>query len=88
MPPAGSNSGRFVSATADRLIDAAQTAADPAQEADYYRQLQRYLWEELPYVPLWYEDHIFVARRTIEGYTLARDGNYDGLEKVRLSAAR
>ena len=88
VPPAGANRGRFVSATADRLIDAAQTAADPAQEADYYRQLQRYLWEELPYVPLWYEDHIFVARRTIEGYTLARDGNYDGLEKVRLSAAR
>jgi peptide/nickel transport system substrate-binding protein len=88
VPPAGANRGRFASAAADRLIDAAQAAADPAQEADYYRQLQRDLWEELPYVPLWYEDHIFVARRDIEGYTLARDGNYDGLEKVRLSSAR
>jgi peptide/nickel transport system substrate-binding protein len=83
VPPAGANRGHFSSALADHLIDAAQTVTDPAQQADYYRQLQRYLWDELPYVPLWYEDHVFVARRGIEGYTMARDGNYDGLVNVR-----
>ena len=84
VPPEGANRGRFASPVADRLIDAAQTAQDPAREADYYRQLQHYLWEQLPYVPLWYEDHVFIARRAVEGYTLARDGNYDGLENVTL----
>ncbi|MDD1751078.1 MAG: ABC transporter substrate-binding protein, partial [Methanothrix sp.] len=88
VPPAGANRGHFSSALADHLIDAAQTVTDPAQQADYYRQLQRYLWDELPYVPLWYEDHVFVARRGIEGYTMARDGNYDGLVNVRQAAGR
>lgn len=86
VPPAGANRGHFASAEADRLIETAQTTTDPAQQAAYYRQLQLYLWKELPYVPLWYEDHIFVARRGIEGYTLAMDGNYDGLAKVKLRA--
>ena len=84
IPPEGANRGRFSSPVADRLIDAAQTAPDPAREADYYRQLQLYLWEQLPYVPLWYEDHVFIARSAVKGYTLARDGNYDGLENVKL----
>ncbi len=88
VPPAGANRGHFASAAADRLIDAAQTVTDPAEEADYYRKLQLYLWEQLPYVPLWYEDHVFVARRDVQGYTLAKDGNYDGLVNVRLKAAR
>ena len=84
IPPQGANRGHFASPVADRLIDAAQATADPAQEAEYYRQLQNYLWQQLPYVPLWYEDNIVIERRTIEGYTLARDGNYDGLENVVL----
>lgn len=88
IPPAGANRGHFSSALADHLMDAAQTVTDPAQQADYYRQLQRYLWDKLPYVPLWYEDHVFVARRGIEGYTMARDGNYDGLVNVRQAAGR
>jgi len=86
IPPQGANRGHFASPVADRLIDAAQATADPAQEADYYRQLQNYLWQQLPYVPLWYEDNIVIERRTVEGYTLARDGNYDGLENVVLKA--
>jgi peptide/nickel transport system substrate-binding protein len=86
VPPAGANRGHYASAVADHLIDAAQAVTEPAQEAGYYRQLQLYLWQQLPYVPLWYEDHVFVARRAIQGYTLARDGNYDALENVRLKA--
>jgi peptide/nickel transport system substrate-binding protein len=37
------------------------------------------LLELLPYIPLWYEDHVFAARSNISGYQLASDGNYDGL---------
>lgn len=84
IPPAGANRGHFISPVADHLIDAAEKVSDPAQEADYYRQLQRYLWKQLPYVPLWYEDNVFIARRNVYGYTLARDGNYDGLQNVML----
>jgi peptide/nickel transport system substrate-binding protein len=39
-------------------------------------------------VPLWYEDHVFAARRGIEGYHLSLDGNYDGLITVHKGQAR
>jgi len=86
VPPAGANRGRYRSAAADALIDAATAAESPEQQADYYRRLQALLLTELPYVPLWYEDHVFVARRAIAGYTIASDGNYDGLVAVRRAA--
>lgn len=86
VPPVGANRGRFRSTAADELIEAAASEEDPARQAAYYRQLQAALLAELPYVPLWYEDQVFVARRTIAGYTPAVDGNYDGLAVVRRTA--
>jgi len=85
VPPDGANRGRYASAAADRLIDLADAGADADEQAAGYRRLQRLLHEELPYVPLWYEDHVLVTRRGIGGYRLARDGNYDGLVQVRRS---
>lgn len=83
IPPAGANRGRYRSAKADQLIEAAEHANGLEQRARRYRQLQAHLLETLPYVPLWYEEHFFVARRGIEGYVLPADGNYDGLMQVR-----
>lgn len=82
VPPNGANRGRFSNAAVDRLIDAAQSAADQRVEAVDYRKVQRILLQQLPYVPLWYEDHMFAARNDIAGYTVAEDGNYDGLTNV------
>ena len=83
VPPNGANRGRFFDSLADSLIDTAEAAPELSQQAKHYAQLQAHLLEQLPYVPLWYEDHLFAARKGISGYTLARDGNYDGVINVR-----
>ena len=88
VPPSGANRGRFSSKVADKLMDQAENADSLSVQAGYYRQLQKYLLEELPYVPLWYEDYVFASRDDIVGYSLGRDGNYDGLVKVRREATR
>ncbi len=89
VPPKGANRGHFSSAAADRLIEAAGRAGDLETRARYYRALQVLLLERLPYVPLWYENHVYVTRRGLRGYHIARDGNYDGLMDVeRVTAAR
>ena len=44
------------------------------------------LHQELPYVPLWYEDQVYAGRREVTGYRLAPDGNYDGLVDVELGS--
>jgi peptide/nickel transport system substrate-binding protein len=88
VPPNGANRGRFMSAVADRMIETAEASSNLETQTKHYRDLQAYLLEQLPYVPLWYEDHVFVARRDIVGYTLAVDGDYDGLMQVHKKRAR
>jgi len=82
MPPNGANRGRYRNAHLDKLLDSAQVEQDPVKQAQIYRQIQEILFEDLPYVPLWYEDHVYVARKNIKGYQLHADGNYDGLNDV------
>jgi peptide/nickel transport system substrate-binding protein len=69
-------------------MDDAEKAESLAEQARHYRELQRYLLEQLPYVPLWFEDYVFAAREDLVGYRLAQDGNYDGLIEARRESAR
>lgn len=82
VPPEGANRGRFKDATVDALIDAAEQVPDTASQIILYRALQERLLATLPLVPLWYEDQVYAARDGINGYSLAPDGNYDGLLTV------
>jgi peptide/nickel transport system substrate-binding protein len=79
LPPEGANRGRLDDNEVDRLVATAGQGASLAAQASAYRQIQARLLELLPYIPLWYEDHVFAARNGISGYRLARDGNYDAL---------
>ncbi len=83
LPPRGANRGRFVDARADSLIELAMASTETSEQAQYYARLQHYLLEELPYVPLWYEDHFSATAGAIAGYRLAADGNYDALLHTR-----
>ena len=82
LPPAGANRGRFRNVQVDQLIEQAMASPESRQQADLYAQLQARLLEQLPYVPLWFEDQYFAARTDIENYTLAMDGNYDALRAI------
>jgi peptide/nickel transport system substrate-binding protein len=80
VPPDGANRGRYRSPEADRLIAAARAEPDLERQAVLYRALAALLLEDLPYIPLWYEDQVVASRLGVSGYRLAADGNYDGLE--------
>ena len=82
LPPEGANRGRLVSPRVDELIEAAEQGDSLPAQAAVYRSVQQELLQQLPYIPLWYEDHVFAARTDITGYRLARDGNFDGLQQV------
>lgn len=82
IPPKGANRGRYSSSVVDELIAKAELTADADQRVIYYQQLQQQLLQDLPYVPLWYEEHFMAANNNISGYQLVKDGNYDGLKQV------
>ncbi len=78
-PPAGANRGRYANAAVDRLIGQAEGMQDIATQRPLWRRLAETLHEDLPYLPLWYEDHVLVARREVTGFRLSPHGDYDGL---------
>jgi len=82
LPPEGANRGRYRNPEVDRLIATARAEPDLTRQAALYRQIQGILLADLPYIPLWYEDQFFAARRGLQGYRLAPDGNYDALARV------
>jgi len=84
VPPAGANRGRFASARVDRLIERAEALSDLRARVPLYRALHAQLLAELPYVPLWYEDHVAAWRDGVEGYVIDADGSYDALAAVRV----
>jgi len=79
VPPSGANRGRYDDPVTDKLIEQAAEYNNPERQAVIYRRLQVRLHQQLPYVPLWYEDNILARRKSIRGYTLQTDGNFDGL---------
>lgn len=79
IPPAGANRGHFVDRRTDELIELAESKSDLDEQAAVYRELQAWLQEQLPYIPLWYEDNLLARRKNVTGYTLFPGGDYDGL---------
>ncbi len=82
VPPKGANRGRYVNHQVDNLIEAAALESDSVAQAGFYKRIQSIIHNDLPYVPLWYEDHVMISRDSVSGYTLSVDGNYDGLKTV------
>jgi peptide/nickel transport system substrate-binding protein len=84
-PPEGANRGRYRNPEVDRLIETARAEPDLGRQAVLYRQIQALILADLPYIPIWYEDQFYAARREVRGYQLAPDGNYDALMAVELA---
>ena len=79
VPPLGKNRGHYKSIRADELIEMAEKESDLHLRRNLYKKLQFLLLEELPYVPLWFEDHLVVMRKDIQSYTTNIDGGYAAL---------
>lgn len=82
LPPKGANRGRFIDPIADNMIETAESKNNLPEQAIWYQYLQSYLLEQLPYIPLWYEDNVLITAKDISGYQLSSDGNYDSLLNV------
>ncbi|MEJ2307690.1 MAG: ABC transporter substrate-binding protein [Gammaproteobacteria bacterium] len=80
IPPNGANRGRYRSSPVDRLIESAEKEVDIDAQVPFYQRLQRQLLQDLPYIPLWYEDQMAAYRPgAVSDYVPRQDGNYDGL---------
>ncbi len=53
--------------TIDDLIDQGAATTDPAARGDVYAELQAYLWQNLPHIPLYNSDFTIAHRAALQG---------------------
>ena len=71
FPPNGFNRGRYADAELDQLL----------QDENWQAATMR-IQQQLPYIPLWCEGQFAAMRKSLGGYALKSDGNWDGLAEV------
>jgi peptide/nickel transport system substrate-binding protein len=83
-PRAGLNRWRFSNPTFDRAVDAARRSAERSERRAHYALAQRILAQELPVVPLWHPDVVFVGAPRTTGLLARGDSRFEPLMDVRL----
>ena len=77
-----SNTGHWSNADYDKLIEQAAATADPDQQAIFYGQAQDILAQEVPVVPLAYDESWALSRTGLRGALQSGVGliRYAGLD--------
>jgi len=82
----GSNRGGYSNADMDRLVEAGDTAIDPAKRHAIYREVQQLAAADLPYVSLWWDDNVAVFDRELEGFEPYPNGSLISLDTATFSS--
>jgi peptide/nickel transport system substrate-binding protein len=81
-PPAGFNRGRYDNPRVDALLDEASTATDDRQRLERYREVQRLIADDLPYISLWNKTNFVVAHPSLTGIRVSTLGDLLFLKDV------
>ena len=87
FPPNGSNRGRYSNPVVDQLIDIGRRESDMDKRKEAYREIQKIVAHDLPYVSLWYMDTVAVFNKRVQGVKLHPAGSYEFLSAVTTSPA-
>jgi peptide/nickel transport system substrate-binding protein len=87
VPPNGFNRGHYSNPEVDRLIEFARGELDMEKRGDAYREIQRIIAEELPYISLFYMDNVCVYTKRIEGIRLSPEEDFAFLADIRIAGA-
>jgi len=84
LPPSGANRGRYRSEKVDNLLSKVKQSSTLSEQKALFQALQQQVHDDLPYIPLWYENQQSFMNERISGYHVSSDGNFDALNNVRL----
>jgi peptide/nickel transport system substrate-binding protein len=77
--PDDGNRWRYRNARVDALTELGRRTLDRTHRRAIYGEVQQILAAEVPILPLWHEDNVVVANRTVTGYTVLPDARFGGL---------
>jgi peptide/nickel transport system substrate-binding protein len=75
-PPAGVNRGYYNNPTLDPLLEKSRITLDPQEQKKIYNEIQRIVFDDLVYVPLWYENNYAFLNPRLKGYTPRPNANF------------
>lgn len=75
FPPDGANRNFFINPQADQLTEKGRRLLEFKERRPIYSQIQKLVNEELPFIPLWYENNIVLYWDDLKGVRLSADPN-------------
>jgi peptide/nickel transport system substrate-binding protein len=82
FPPKGGNRGRYSNARVDALLAEASASSDRGVRTRDYVEVQQILAEELPGIPLWFQNNEVVHTRRVGGIRPSGAGSFDFLRSA------
>lgn len=82
LPPLGRNRGSYSNADVDRWTEEALRTTDFKQRKLIYSKVQKKVFEDLPFIPLWYDTEVAVVNKRIHNYHPSPDGSFWVLTEV------
>lgn len=82
VPPAGFNRGHFSDPRVDALLDEAAASTDEGRRLELFKDVQRIVAIEVPYVSLWNKTNFVVAQRSLGGVRSSPAGDLTFLKDV------
>jgi peptide/nickel transport system substrate-binding protein len=79
FPPDGANRGHYRNARIDALTDQIRVEMNQEKRKELCSEVQKILAEDLPYLPMWFNDVVSVHRRSLGALELPSTGNYNVL---------
>jgi peptide/nickel transport system substrate-binding protein len=77
--PNGGNRGYYKNDLVDKLIDASRIETDANKRLLHYQVIQKQVYNDFPYAPLWYENNFVIMNKSIQGFKLVPNASYVGL---------
>jgi peptide/nickel transport system substrate-binding protein len=85
FPPDGANRGHYRNPHIDALTDQIRVELDQEKRKALCSEVQKILAEDLPYLPLWFNDVVSVHRRSLGALELAPSADYNFLATLHPS---
>jgi len=76
FPPDGANRGHYRNARVDALTDQIRVEMNQEKRKELCSEVQKIMAEDLPYLPMWFNDVVSVHRRSLGALDLPSTGNY------------
>jgi peptide/nickel transport system substrate-binding protein len=82
VPPEGFNRGHYANPRVDALLDEAAQSTDEPRRLELFKEVQRIVAVEVPYISLWNKTNFIVGRRSLDGLRASAEADLMFLRHV------